>query len=144
MVIKRVHKTLLKTILGLCFISTAGIILYAEQAVSTTEQMLKLPSYSRFQCSLCHTHARPTSSTGQLNLFGEDFQANGNVWNKTLAMMNSDGDKCANGFELGDMNGDGIPDEPGVGEQSNPGAQDCTITLTRQTWGIIKELFSGE
>lgn len=113
-------------------------------AEATTNEMLKLPAYNTYQCTICHTVSRPTTGSAELNPFGVDFLLNGKVWNKTLALKNSDGDKCPNGFELADLNGDGTPDEPGGNENSNPGVQDCNIALSKQTWGIIKELFSGE
>lgn len=120
------------------------LVLVPGRVEATSDEMLKLPTYSTFQCTICHTVTRPTAGSSELNPFGADFQLNGNVWNKTLALKNSDGDNCPNGFELADLNGDGMPDEPGSNENSNPGVQDCTIALSKQTWGIIKELFSGE
>lgn len=121
-----------------------GLLLCPGHAGATNAEMFKLPTYNTFQCTICHTVSRPSTGTAELNPFGVDYLANGMVWNKTLALKNSDGDNCPNGFELGDLNGDGIADEPGSNENSNPGEQDCTISLSKQTWGIIKELFSGE
>lgn len=114
------------------------------RAAATSEEMLKLPTYNTFQCAICHVASHPTGGSSELNAFGVDFLMNGKIWNKALAIKNSDGDNCPNGFELADLNGDGTTDEPGAGENSNPGKQDCTIALSKQTWGIIKELFSGE
>jgi len=55
------------------------------------------------------------------NAFGADFKANDSEWDQTLAMLNSDDDRCLNGFELGDENGDGMLDYPGQAmERSNP------------------------
>ncbi|MBI4720395.1 MAG: hypothetical protein HY770_04070 [Chitinivibrionia bacterium] len=113
-------------------------------AAGTPDDLLKLPSYSTFQCAICHSVDRPSSTSAPLNQFGEDYKANGRVWNRTLALLNSDGDQCTNGFELDDLNGDGILDEPGNEENGNPGVVDCTIALTKQTWGIIKSIFSNE
>jgi hypothetical protein len=131
------------------FLRLGGIIagfctLTSSAALGSADEMIKLPSYTRFQCTICHTVNRPTAGTADLNLFGIDYLGNGKVWNRTLALMNSDGDNCPNGFELADLDGDGVPDEPGGTENSNPGERDCTIALSKQTWGIIKELFSGE
>jgi hypothetical protein len=140
----RIHKKFV--IPAVCVFAFAGfaLLLLPPKAVGISEYMFRLPTYSKFQCTLCHTVSRPVRGNAPLNPFGDDFKANGDIWSRTLAEMNSDGDKCTNGFELNDMNGDGIPDEPGVSENSNPGTPDCSITLTRQTWGIIKELFSGD
>ena len=56
-----------------------------------------------------------------------------------------DGDKCSNGFELGDVNGDGVFDQAGLPqENSNPGdPSDCNIALTERTWSAIKKIFEG-
>jgi hypothetical protein len=84
--------------------------------------------------------------SNDLNLFGKDFKANEFIWNQTLAAKNSDLDRCTNGFELGDENGDGLVDQASTTmEHSNPGdPNDCSIALDEGTWGIIKHLFSGE
>jgi len=106
--------------------------------------MATLPSSQRFQCRICHVSTQPVPGSSTLNPFGIDFQKNGNIWNSTLALLNSDGDNCANGFELGDMDGDGFLDSGIDEENSNPGdPTDCSIALTEQTWGKIKELFGG-
>jgi hypothetical protein len=141
MVIKRI----LALALPVAAISIAvALIAVPEHAAGTPADMLKLPTYSTFQCSICHSVSRPTSAAAPLNPFGEDFQANGRVWDKKLALMNSDGDQCPNGFELDDLNGDGILDEPAGVENGNPGIVDCSIALSKQTWGIIKNIFSSE
>ena len=121
------------------------LLLVPRPAESTSELMVRLPAHERFQCMLCHTVATPTQPNDTLNLFGTDFKRNGNVWNRTLAALNSDGDACSNGFELGDRDGDGKL-EPGAGmEQANPGdPTDCRVALTESTWGLIKRLFNGE
>jgi hypothetical protein len=111
--------------------------------VSATEQyMLKLPAYHLYRCGICHVAPQPTPGDAKLNPFGVDFRKNGFTWDATLAAMNSDGDRCSNGFELRDQDGDGIVDGPGIGERGNPGERDCSISLTESSWGIIKEIFS--
>jgi hypothetical protein len=135
------------SLIAILFAITAvcvGGVFCPDPADGTSQYMTVLPAYSTYQCAICHSAQLPTQANHDLNPFGEDFRDNGYVWNKTLASKNSDGDKCSNGFELGDENGDGILDEPGGKENGNPGVSDCTITLDRQTWGIIKELFSSE
>ena len=116
-----------------------------ELADGNTTLMQRLPAFSKFQCALCHTSASPTEASFDRNSFGRDFEANGNVWNAALAAKNSDGDRCTNGFELGDIDGDGRPDHgiPGV-ENSNPGVPDCTLPVDAVTWGVIKEIFARE
>ncbi|MGE0786095.1 MAG: MopE-related protein [Sandaracinaceae bacterium] len=56
-------------------------------------------------CITCHNN--PNGGAGCMtppcfNPFGMAFNANGRVWNATLAMMDSDGDGFTNGEELGD------------------------------------------
>jgi hypothetical protein len=115
-------------------------------AVSTPDLMLRLPSYQKYRCANCHTSAEPSAGSAGLNGFGGDFLENQKIWDNTLAYANSDGDRCLNGFELGDQNGDGTFDYAGaVVEHSNPGdGRDCSIALTKQTWGKIKEVFRSE
>jgi hypothetical protein len=86
----------------------------------------------------------PTIQPKQLNAFGKDFLANGKAWNRELALLNSDGDRCSNGSELGDRDGDGeFDDGSDPRENSNPGnPSDCTAPISPATWGIIKEIFN--
>lgn len=128
------------------FVAPVAMLLGPHPATGTTDSMMGLPAYGKFKCALCHTSATPTAVSHDLNVFGEDFLANGRIWDETLALMNSDNDKCLNGFEIGDEDGDGIFDYAGEAiENSNPGDEgDCTIALTKGTWGIIKEMFKSE
>lgn len=120
------------------------VTLFPGPASSTTDEMTVLPSSARFKCRICHLAENPLPGTSALNPFGVDFQKNGNVWNRALAQLNSDGDNCVNGFELADLDGDGFLDFGADEENSNPGdPNDCSIALSEQTWGKIKELFSG-
>lgn len=131
--------------LGL-FLCPVVLLTVPQNAIGTTEYMANLPTFDRFQCANCHKIPAPTPESKELNQFGTDFKSNGFLWNQTLAEMNSDGDRCTNGFELGDVDGDGQPDNPNTTqEQGNPGnPNDCSITLDRSTWGIIKHLFGEE
>ena len=124
----------------------SALFLTPDPAGSTPDLMSRLPSYQKFRCANCHVSAEPAAGSASLNGFGDDFSKNQNIWDKTLAFMNSDGDRCLNGFELGDQNGDGTFDYAGaVVEHSNPGdGRDCSIALTQQTWGKIKEVFRSE
>jgi len=146
MLTRRLHKVLISGFAAAVFLTPLVMLLWPGHAESTTEEMVLLPAYSKFRCGLCHTSAEPTSGNADLNLFGVDFDKNGRVWDRTLAMINSDNDKCLNGFELGDKDGDGRFDHPGEPvEHSNPGdSSDCSIALTVQTWGKIKEVFRSE
>ena len=129
-----------------CAAPLFALLLTPDPAESTPDLMLRLPTYQKFRCVLCHTSAEPAAGSAALGSFGDDFTANDRIWDKTLAYMNSDDDRCLNGFELGDQNGDGIFDYSGeVVEHSNPAdGADCSIALTIQTWGKIKEVFRSE
>jgi hypothetical protein len=124
----------------------AALVLAPESATGTASLMTRLPAYQKFKCLLCHTSAAPVAGSSELNAFGSDFKANGMVWNETLALLNSDNDRCLNGFELGDENGDGTLDASGPAvERSNPAdGSDCSIAVTFQTWGKIKAVFRSE
>jgi hypothetical protein len=124
----------------------SALLLAPRPAGSMPELMLRLPSYQKYRCANCHASSEPAAGSAGLNVFGEDFSANQKLWDRTLAYRNSDGDKCLNGFELGDQNGDGTFDYSGtVVEHSNPGdGRDCSIALTQQTWGKIKDVFRSE
>jgi hypothetical protein len=124
------------------------VLVVPPQNVAGSEEAMKtLPAYERYRCALCHSNPVPTTEAADLNAFGKDFLDNGQAWNLTLASMNSDGDRCSNGSEIGDRDGDGEYDEPGhrPRENSNPGnPSDCTAPIDPATWGIIKQIFSKE
>jgi hypothetical protein len=85
----------------------------------------------------------PTIANAPLNPFGTDFHANGDKWDNTLALLDSDGDGFKNGIELGDDEGDGIANISK--ERSNPGnSEDKPSSVDEQSWGIIKKLFTDE
>ena len=140
-----IHKILFGGV-ALGFLLLPVLMLIPEPVQSTSGMMFNLPAYNKYQCTICHTTAAPVEGDSPLNVFGDDFLANGMIWNRELAEKNSDGDKCTNGFELGDRDGDGIFDEGGIpSEVGNPGdAADCSIALTYKTWGLIKDIFSTE
>ncbi|MFH1756233.1 MAG: hypothetical protein ABIA59_11095 [Candidatus Latescibacterota bacterium] len=121
------------------------LLLTPQDAGGTDQYMIRLPTYLKFRCANCHATATPDLASKELNLFGKDFMENGFIWNQTLANKNSDKDRCTNGFELGDENGDGLVDQASTTvENSNPGnPDDCSIAISNQTWGIIKEIFRG-
>jgi len=106
---------------------------------SRENYMRSLPTYKHFRCTICHDSSNPTSSS-DLNSFGIDFKNNNHLWNKDLAVKDSDMDGFTNGLELGDEDGDGIP-EIGI-ERSNPGDPlNTPSSVDRETWGLIKSLF---
>jgi len=113
---------------------------------ANTAHMAQLPSSADLGCANCHVNATSVSApSAEVNSFGQAFKNNGMVWNRTLAEKDSDGDGCTNGFELGDVDGNGVADEHQTQQTSNPGSGgDCQpSTLTEQTWGALKSLFNS-
>lgn len=112
-------------------------------AAATELDMAQLPVVVPFECQICHVDERPTSFQFDLNAFGADFLANGRIWNATLAALDSDGDGCTNGVELGDADGDGQADGNVTRLQNNPGNPgDCgNLVIDARTWGALKALF---
>ncbi|XP_052100491.1 temptin-like [Mytilus californianus] len=49
-------------------------------------------------------HLNPAHHTHLKNIFGNEFRANGHVWNQVFCQMDSDKDGKSNGEELGDPN----------------------------------------
>jgi hypothetical protein len=123
---------------AILILSCVSVLFVAGTLKSTDEYMRSLPVYKHYKCLLCHNTATPVSA--DLNPFGTDFKKNGYTWNNALAVKDSDGDGFPNGDELGDENGDGVPD---VGiERSNPGDMlNTPNSINRSTWGILKSLF---
>lgn len=110
----------------------------------------RLPLSEPFSCDNCHLPgASPTPSDPALNAFGLDFDdpAIGNqTWSSYLAGLDSDGDGCTNGAEVGDVDGNGHPDNGVSEESSNPGlAGDCSSAniLEEASWGELKRIFNG-
>lgn len=130
---------------------TVGAVMLAAMVSSTVclatdLDMLQLPVSAPFLCATCHISASPSSGDSELNPFGFDFLENGRVWDSNLAQLNSDGDNCLNGVEIGDSDGDGQPDG-NVDEQSgNPGvADECGSDdlVDEKTWDALKAMFDG-
>jgi hypothetical protein len=104
--------------------------------------MQQLPNTARFRCLNCHTVQDPSAAAARtLNPFGTAFRDNGFRWDRTLALLRSDGDNCTNGFELGDQDGDGRSDAGVTQERMNPGELDCTLQLNETAWTALKALF---
>ena len=123
------------------------VFLPPQEVVGSEDAMKTLPAFERYRCALCHVNPSPNDEHPNLNDFGKDFLGNNGIWDHTLAVMNSDGDRCSNGAEIGDRDGDGEFDEPArrPRENSNPGnPSDCTAPISEDTWGIIKQIFRQE
>ena len=117
------------------------ILAFGSGALLSNETLMsKLPVYERYKCALCHTASDPVIGNAPLNAFGDDFHANGDKWDNTLALKDSDQDGFTNGMEIGDAEGDGVPDISQ--ERSNPGNPlDKPSSVSEDSWGIIKKLF---
>ena len=124
-------------ILAVCVVVAAAGVLKGRD-----DYMEKLPVYQQFKCAICHQSPNPISGM-DLNEFGNDFKKYAYSWNSTLAGLDSDGDGFSNGIELGDEDGDGMPEV--TVERSNPGdPADHPSSIDPRTWSIIKGLFAED
>ena len=112
---------------------------------ATPADMAVLPVVVPFECLICHVEVNPGPTSAALNLFGLDFLAGGRVWNAELAALDSDGDGCLNGVELGDADGDGLADGNVTTLATNPGDPgDCSrLGIDASTWGALKAMFDN-
>lgn len=126
-------------------VAIAVVALVAAVNANPTH-MAQLPASATLGCANCHVNGTSTQAPSvELNGFGKAFKNNGMVWDQALAGGNSDQDGCTNGVELGDADGNGVPDEHQTPQTSNPGSgDDCQpSTLTEQSWGALKSLFNS-
>jgi hypothetical protein len=121
----------------------ATVVGFALPAVATESDLAQLPVTDPFRCLICHVDEAPSGGSFALNGFGADFLANARIWDASLAGLDSDGDNCTNGVELGDADGDGEADGNVDTLQSNPGdPADCGGSMVdNKTWGELKALF---
>jgi hypothetical protein len=118
----------------------------AGQARATNLDMSRLPVIVPNLCLACHVLDAPTAGNAALNVFGRDFRANGQIWDLNLSALDSDGDGCLNGVEVGDSDGDGSPDGNVTSQAGNPGvADDCGSgpLVDEKVWGTLKAMFDG-
>lgn len=119
----------------------------AGAARATSLDMSRLPVAVPNLCLACHVSVSPTAGNAALNVFGLDFRANGRIWDSDLAALDSDGDGCLNGVEVGDSDGDGSADGNVTSQAGNPGvADDCGSgpAFDERTWGALKAMFDGD
>ena len=126
------------------------LLLLAVSASATEDLQELLPLHVPFSCANCHEPgATPTMSAPALNLFGLDFnnpEIGDNTWTSYLAGLDSDGDGCTNGAEVGDVDGNGRVDNGVTQESSNPGLEgDCSSAsvIDQKTWGQLKAMFNN-
>lgn len=124
------------------------LLLLAAAPVWATQQLMEeqLPLHVPFGCINCHNEgAAPSAGDPALNVFGLDFAENDNIWDNYLARLDSDGDGCTNGAEVGDVDGNGERDNGVEEESSNPGLDgDCSSAsvMDQATWGELKAMFN--
>ncbi len=124
----------------------ALLFVWVSSSVATEFDMAKLPVTRPNFCLACHAQSAPTPATSELNVFGQDFLANGRIWDLELASLDSDGDGCLNGVEVGDSDGDGRPDGNIDEQTGNPGvADECGSgsLVDEKLWGTLKAMFDG-
>jgi hypothetical protein len=127
-------------------LAAAVVISCAGQVRATNLDMSRLPVIVPNLCLACHASDAPRAGNAALNVFGLDFRANGRVWDSNLAALDSDGDGCLNGVEVGDSDGDGSPDGNVTSQAGNPGvADECGSgpLVDEKVWGTLKAMFDG-
>jgi hypothetical protein len=131
---------------GLVLLVMGAMVLGVASASATQQYMDQLPVINPYLCLTCHFSSDPTGGDTSLNPFGVDFDTNGRVWDYHLANLNSDGDGCLNGVELGDSDGDGIADGNVTEQAGNPGVGDncgSGSLVDEKTWDALKAMFDG-
>jgi hypothetical protein len=123
-----------------------SVVLSASQGLATEADMARLPLSAPNLCLSCHVVDQPTPTSFDLNPFGIDYLANGRLWDSSLANLDSDGDGCLNGVEVGDSDGDGEADGNVEAQAGNPGIPDecgSGSLVDEKTWGALKAMFDG-
>ncbi len=121
-------------------------VMGVSSALATQQYMDRLPVVDPHRCLTCHLVENPEGGNTSLNPFGIDFDINGRVWDYHLANLNSDGDGCLNGVELGDSDGDGVADGNVTEQAGNPSVPDncgSGSLVDEKTWDALKAMFDG-
>lgn len=130
---------------------TTAVALASPVGATVTAQD-KVPPNS-FGCTLCHAGTGVTATevppavAATLQPFGNDWVSlaadeSGRSWADMVAQsMDSDGDLCSNGYELGDPDGNYFEDQQLEDRDQDPNRDDCTLPLDEQSWGNLKALF---
>ena len=80
--------------LPILVLALAAGLLTARQAAAVDDFPGALPNGDVYSCQMCH------AGDGS---FPEDFVGAGSAWSRSLALLDSDGDGFANGWELQDL-----------------------------------------
>jgi hypothetical protein len=134
------------TVSAVCALVACGF-LSPGNALATDVDMARLPVIVPNLCLACHVSENPNGGDTTLNPFGVDYLANGRLWDSNLANLDSDGDGCLNGVEVGDSDGDGEPDGNVESQAGNPGVPDecgSGSLVDEKTWGALKAMFDGQ
>jgi hypothetical protein len=132
--------------LGAAAVLAVCAFLSPDPAAATEDDMARLPLSNPNLCLSCHVLVQPNAADFTLNPFGVDYLANGRLWDSNLANLDSDGDGCLNGVEVGDSDGDGEPDGNVERQAGNPGVPDecgSGSLVDEKTWGALKAMFDG-
>lgn len=120
------------------FIITVAFVAMAATAFGYTSYVAKIPNGRIFSCNSCHKSGKFLSA----------FKDNGNVWNKALAVLDSDGDGASNGVELQDPEGkwrenNPDPNIPGWNTYNpdDSGSTPPYADVEPLSWGRVKALF---
>lgn len=92
-----------------------------------------IPNGHTFGCGTCHLSGGGTLRNQFGSAVEEAITPSGEFWNDVLAALDSDGDGFSNGQELGDPDGDGLPDP--FAPVSHPGDPlSFPITVPNLSW----------
>lgn len=119
-------------------------VVWIPSASATEADMAQLAVVVPNLCSTCHVSGDPGGGDASLNVFGLDFLENGRIWDSDLAQLDSDGDGCLNGVEVGDSDGDGVADGNVTEHAGNPGVRDncgSGSLVDERTWDALKAMF---
>lgn len=139
----------MKTIQQLALAVLVTALVAPGGALASVDDQLRLPVQLAAGCQSCHAGSGVTATevpaevSGELTAFGEDWLSYGREWNPDIAAANSDGDPCANGFELGDSSGTWKPEDGYLVAPGNmdPSQADCTLPVDERSFGVLKSLF---
>lgn len=122
----------------IAFAGLVALVVAATTAFGYGSYVAKIPNGDAFGCNSCHKSGK----------FLTAFKNNGNVWNKALAVKDSDGDRASNGVELQDPEGkwrenNPNPKVPGWStfNPDDAGSTPPYADVEPVSWGRVKALF---
>ncbi|MFH0975400.1 MAG: hypothetical protein V1874_06420 [Spirochaetota bacterium] len=91
----------------------AAAFLFSYKVSGKSRDIRNIPNGKKFSCAICHADGKGLDDN--LTQFGKDYEANGRIWDVTLAKKCSNGSGVTNGQMLGDPDGkwkkgDGSPE----------------------------------